>query len=288
LTPASFDGITLDGCHRCGGVWFDRGELTRMARGDLSQLDAVDRAFEGSPALSLAGETGPCPDCDQALSPFEPPQVKGLQLIGCKAGHGVWLTETDFEAILMRTRQWREQRQQAAAGSPVEPAQRVRQAAQLLLTVPCPKCRQPNATAAVICWACGGSLAPVTKTFACPACGSSLDPESVEGVPVNHCNGCGGLWLDHGELGQLIDLPRATLLALQERLRPETPRAATMAVGARLCPACSGTLSQHEYALGSAVLIETCRDCGGLWLDPADLAPIQKFVEESENYLPPS
>jgi Zn-finger nucleic acid-binding protein len=110
----------------------------------------------------------------------------------------------------------------------------------------------------------------------------------VEEVTINHCNACGGLWLDHGELGQLIDLPPAMLRALQDRLRPDVPRAAVVPVGVRLCPACSGSLKQHEYAMGSGILIETCDQCAGLWLDPATLMPIQKFVQESENYLPPS
>jgi hypothetical protein len=69
LAQGSFGGITVDGCHTCGGVWFDRDELTRMARGDLGQLEAMDRAFEAAAGTAPPdGANGPCPRCGTARS----------------------------------------------------------------------------------------------------------------------------------------------------------------------------------------------------------------------------
>jgi Transcription factor zinc-finger len=68
LSQGTFGGITMDGCHTCVGG-FDRDELTRIARGDLGQLEAIDRAFEAAAGTALPdGESGPCPRFGTARS----------------------------------------------------------------------------------------------------------------------------------------------------------------------------------------------------------------------------
>jgi uncharacterized protein len=39
----------------------------------------------------------------------------------------------------------------------------------------------------------------------CPVCDSSLRPAEREGVEVNYCPHYHGLWLDRGELAQIIE-----------------------------------------------------------------------------------
>lgn len=39
----------------------------------------------------------------------------------------------------------------------------------------------------------------------CPRCGTPLDERTVDEVPIDVCDGCGGVWLDKGELEQLIE-----------------------------------------------------------------------------------
>jgi hypothetical protein len=38
----------------------------------------------------------------------------------------------------------------------------------------------------------------------CPKCGAELVPVRYRGVEVDKCTGCGGIWLDCGELEQLV------------------------------------------------------------------------------------
>jgi hypothetical protein len=62
LSQGTFGGIPMHGCHTCGSG-FDRDELTPIARGDLGQFKAIDRAFEAAAGTALPdGESGPCPD----------------------------------------------------------------------------------------------------------------------------------------------------------------------------------------------------------------------------------
>jgi hypothetical protein len=42
-----------------------------------------------------------------------------------------------------------------------------------------------------------------TILITCPKCNSVLDPVRASDVEVDVCSGCGGVWLDRGELEKL-------------------------------------------------------------------------------------
>lgn len=42
-----------------------------------------------------------------------------------------------------------------------------------------------------------------TSSMRCPRCDDSLQESQVEGVTIESCEKCGGVWLDSGELEQL-------------------------------------------------------------------------------------
>ena len=39
----------------------------------------------------------------------------------------------------------------------------------------------------------------------CPKCGESLKARSFQIIEIDQCTGCGGIWLDAGELEQVAD-----------------------------------------------------------------------------------
>jgi Zn-finger nucleic acid-binding protein len=47
----------------------------------------------------------------------------------------------------------------------------------------------------------------------CPLCARSLKTVERDGVEIDHCTGCGGFWLDQGELDRLVK--QEAVLALQ-------------------------------------------------------------------------
>jgi Zn-finger nucleic acid-binding protein len=288
LAAITVAGVAVDGCQGCGGVWFDRGELTRLAQGDLTQLAAIDRAFEGAAGSGApAVEGSPCPVCGTRLAPFQPPQTPQLSLTGCPAGHGTWLREDDFESIIAQVEQWRTQQRGTPGGTPAPARQRLRDVAHVLLSQPCPNCRQPNAAASPVCWACGTVLQSSQARFCCPTCGCGLDSFVYEGLLLNHCGACGSLWLDRGELGALLQIAEALLLQLQSRLEPASAVVVPQVPALARCPACHRDMRYHEYGLGSGVFIHTCGSCQGVWIDYAALVPIQRFVQYNEGYLAP-
>jgi len=44
-----------------------------------------------------------------------------------------------------------------------------------------------------------------TQTLSCPKCGSEMRSYERNGVTVDQCGGCRGIFLDRGELEHLID-----------------------------------------------------------------------------------
>ncbi len=45
---------------------------------------------------------------------------------------------------------------------------------------------------------------PPAQLGLCPKCGESLSTRSVDEVDIDECATCGGIWLDKGELEQIV------------------------------------------------------------------------------------
>ncbi len=81
--------LTMDCCPKCGGIWFDKGELERA-------LPAAD------PHLRVPGDAAQmgaaCPRCRQPLYAFLYPQTRvGIEM--CNACGGLWLDAGELKQI---------------------------------------------------------------------------------------------------------------------------------------------------------------------------------------------
>jgi Zn-finger nucleic acid-binding protein len=84
------EGVELDWCPFCRGLWFDRGELEALA------------ATLGLPLPPLTGEKGPgsrrCPRCQSPMSTLvlrEPPLTLDL----CPQNHGLWFDAGELSTL---------------------------------------------------------------------------------------------------------------------------------------------------------------------------------------------
>lgn len=59
-------------------------------------------------------------------------------------------------------------------------------------------------------------------TMQCPKCEAKLDTHERHGVVIEECPGCKGVYLDRGELEQLIDAESRYLAELPDDVNPET------------------------------------------------------------------
>lgn len=104
----------------------------------------------------------------------------------------------------------------------------------------------------------------------CPKCSEVLRRTDVVDVAVDLCSGCGGIWLDKGELGELRD--KAGFWDLAEVMHNESQAKRVVPPSSKRvelnCPSCDGKLSSLQV---SERLIDVCLACQGLWLDKGEL-----------------
>ncbi|MFN0136393.1 MAG: zf-TFIIB domain-containing protein [Phycisphaerae bacterium] len=103
----------------------------------------------------------------------------------------------------------------------------------------------------------------------CPRCKAALQKELAEGVELDRCPTCHGMWLDMLELEQLVREVPAALLADDRRFH-----ASPHVAGERLeCPNCRGAqLIKLNSRLRPGTIIDSCQVCYGNWLDAGELS----------------
>ncbi len=104
----------------------------------------------------------------------------------------------------------------------------------------------------------------------CPACGNAMITLELADVEIDHCVGCGGIWLDAGELELLMD-DREKAAALLASFQ-EAPSATEQA---RKCPICDKKMAKIVVGSGQpSLLIDKCRRGDGLWFDRGELKDV--------------
>jgi Zn-finger nucleic acid-binding protein len=113
---------------------------------------------------------------------------------------------------------------------------------------------------------------------------------SIQDVDVDKCSGCGGLWLDVGEIKLLAEKQEAAV-AGNAQLAHELDRLAKgrMATepglfppGDRVntpCPHCGGKLTVVVFG---PTKIEQCHKCDGIYLDRGELGKAMELVKSGE------
>lgn len=103
LDRATFEGLEVDLCPQCGGLWLDRGEITRAARlpeGELTRLRGLLAQTDGPPPAPTS-HLVPCPACDGGLSEV---LLGSVHVDYCAACHGIFLDRGELEDALAAVR----------------------------------------------------------------------------------------------------------------------------------------------------------------------------------------
>jgi Zn-finger nucleic acid-binding protein len=107
----------------------------------------------------------------------------------------------------------------------------------------------------------------------CPKCDISLIVLNLRGIELDFCDRCRGLWLDTGELENLLamagEVPDHALLDL-------LGQSGTLPRGRKhLCPRCDEPLRQIDVKIKTGqedpLIIERCPHGDGLWCDAGEL-----------------
>ncbi len=110
----------------------------------------------------------------------------------------------------------------------------------------------------------------------CPNCGSELAPAKRDGLDVDACPSCNGMWLTQEELGQLedesFDLGKKGTLVFNSE--PST----------RACPECSALLKRFHYR-DYDLELEFCEAGHGFWLDTGEDKRVLELMRREEDAL---
>jgi Zn-finger nucleic acid-binding protein len=101
----------------------------------------------------------------------------------------------------------------------------------------------------------------------CPKCeNSALVKTMAEAIAVDRCPSCSGIWFDERELPALLAADPAILRPLiggSDR-RHHTDRPGS-------CPRDGAALLRAYSARAHSVVVDTCPQCRGVWLDGGEL-----------------
>lgn len=112
----------------------------------------------------------------------------------------------------------------------------------------------------------------------CPACKTALVVVEREGIEIDWCLACRGLWFDGGELELLGEKAGRSLSVADLGEKHDGPVVAS----SRRCPRCPRRMEQLTFVVGSsdAVEIDRCPD-HGFWLDRGELGRIMSGTDRT-------
>lgn len=109
----------------------------------------------------------------------------------------------------------------------------------------------------------------------CPRDNASLVAVRVNGCHLQKCPECEGLWLDQGELEEILKLGAEEVESRLRKCYDQPHEAEVHAEGYMRCPKCpSGRLQKVRYTIIHPVRIERCDECLGFWMDHSELDAI--------------
>lgn len=130
----------------------------------------------------------------------------------------------------------------------------------------CEQCGQPNGEKVPVCWACGHMfLGQIVGK--CPRCNGALHRIDSDGIFVDACDGCGGVWLERGRLSAMVFQSREQQQWIKSKVREIATGRIRKLNDQILCPDCGlimfpktiGTITQHPIC--------TCPQCTANFLD---------------------
>ena len=103
LQTVNVGNVELDKCHKCDGIWFDYGELEKIIAMGAVQVEEQLETSYGNPEFREGEVEGymRCPRCgDARLQGFTYTYVRPVRIDRCEKCFGLWLDDTELDAIL--------------------------------------------------------------------------------------------------------------------------------------------------------------------------------------------
>ena len=114
----------------------------------------------------------------------------------------------------------------------------------------------------------------------CPCCEDALQTAELDSHRALYCGRCYGVLIRNGVFGEVVRNRRAK--RANQEFADVRPVDASELNRALNCPNCRKRMDTHPYYGPGNVVIDSCGDCGYIWLDPGELATLERAAGRSE------
>lgn len=112
----------------------------------------------------------------------------------------------------------------------------------------------------------------------CVACGEPMLALELEGVEIDHCLACGGIWLDADELDILTGQEKEVQHILE---RPAVQ--SSQHKSSRRCPICGKKMEEFRPSSDSQLYLDRCPKQHGLWFDKGELSQVVQLFDTPQS-----
>lgn len=116
----------------------------------------------------------------------------------------------------------------------------------------------------------------------CPDHNLPLEPKSFRSIVVDVCPKCAGVFFDEGEVNKLRLDGNDAMVELDDSVRPSEDHAIDFMVmkeSPRACPNCRSSMDKMRYLYNSPVMLDSCSNCGGVWVEDGELRSMRDVLE---------
>ena len=115
----------------------------------------------------------------------------------------------------------------------------------------------------------------------CPNCADELIEQSMYGILIDRCKGCGGIFFDRNELESILDIVE---IIGDIELDEDEIDTTSIAERERIfkCPHDGEIMGKKIIG---AETIDVCGKCGGIWLDDGELFALKITENNIKNNL---
>ena len=101
MTPKFFHGVEIDVCPKCGGIWLDDGELSKLNTASFDSLRKVDQAAIPSfkPLPPREDRLLMCPRDGERLAQYQFAYRSGIMLDSCPTCSGIYVDSGELSRI---------------------------------------------------------------------------------------------------------------------------------------------------------------------------------------------
>lgn len=121
----------------------------------------------------------------------------------------------------------------------------------------------------------------------CPRCHvSHFNVIKYEGIDIDRCSDCLGVWLDDGELIQI--LKKRDKKFTQDQLKSVVKNSFSGLISTEInqelvCPKCHCEMNSINFGSDSGIFIDRCPNDCGVWFDSKELDKVQCYYEFWQN-----